>query len=375
MNRSNNTAGVTLVSLVVILLAGGIAWSVHEDATKAYTDSSLPTWEATCQEVREGNYFWKATAGTSRGGAMDRAFVDDVYTTHLAPNPDASELLAAREHLMNAEAEYNVTMLERLGFVDPIVTSTPSALQPTSEFLAQLSLFKEQGLDAVVQPLPPAPVKPDYWAMIGFRWLAAFPHWLVAWGILSGLFYAIYAACAKSFKEVYGGVVHESGEWFARLVMFLEMAPLLIVLGAGELAIKGTKVASRAVGAASKEAVETLGEVRHDLKHPNRKQIRHARRLLKRLERLGASGEAIDQARKVLSGWQEVPQTPAMQQTRTDPRQRRIEEAQDQVARLGAELLCERDPVAALSEGENEAMRTATDSASRPAAAQRTRAT
>lgn len=298
MNR-NLRGIVSTVALATILAIGsGFSLISHQGDHSWWSDIHVPAWQAEVELIEDRNVFWSHADGqlTSRFQEelaqmeADQQFIQDVSALHLDVEVSPEVLAAARGRLWHVgDRLYDVERLHELGLLtDASSRINQSAFHP--QLLETVTVLNTRGLEAAMGKLPTKPAEPIWFMKTLASSLMVWPAWMWTWLILSVVMLRVHSFTRDREDEgtIYHHVMKKSGQPIGRLLLFLQMAPLLVLMGLVDLTSSVVKMANKALAIA---------------RHPNSNEVRRATKALATLKRTGASAEQIQEAQEVLREW------------------------------------------------------------------------
>ncbi len=335
MNRTLRGIISTMALVAFVAMFSGVSQHEYQSAHDQWSNTTVPAWEAESHLVTERNMFWGHADGIQITGhpffEADQQFVQDVNALYLDEDASPEMVVEARGRLWHGGNRlYEPRRLANLGLID---TSGPridqSAFAP--DLLEAITLLQTEGLDAIKSELPIKPAEPRSRLKYLANKLVVWPMWLIAWSFLSLFMLAAHSASRPSYENnrptgsVYYNVMKKPGQPIGRLLLFLQMAPILTLIGLGNLAVTLIFEIQRAVAIA---------------RHPNSKEVRRASKALATLRRTGASADQIAEAEGVLRSWTLYePDQDLRPDTKATRQQRLQQEALTEVQQLRGQLV------------------------------------
>ncbi|NQV89137.1 MAG: hypothetical protein HQ488_02340 [Parcubacteria group bacterium] len=286
----------TLVFACIIGLVTTVSHYEYMEDHRSWSDTTIPAWQDDAQHVQDLNMFWNYAAGIHITGdpffEADQQFVQDVSALHIDTETSPELLAQARGRLWHVgDRLYNTERLVELGLLtDDSSRINQSAFHP--ELLEDIDALHTKGLDAVLSEAPTKPEKPVWYMKTFASNLSVWPVWMPTWLIFSILIMMVYGIVRLdnegSEVSIYHNVMKRSGEPIGRLLLFLQMAPVLVFMGLVDLTINAVKTGNKALAIA---------------RHPNSSEVRLGTKALAALKKAGASEHQIEEAEAVLRSW------------------------------------------------------------------------
>jgi hypothetical protein len=339
MNRNLRGVVSTLVLSAIIGAFSVSTLLVHQRSHDSWSDVSIPEWQADVQLVQDQNTFWSHADGqlvTQLPEELalmhaDQQFIQDVSALHLEVGTAPELLAAARGRLWHVgDRLYDAERLHELG----LLTDVSSRINQSSfhpELIEAVTALNTHGLEAAKAKLPTRPTEPVWSTKTLVSDLMVWPTWIGAWLAFSILMLGAHTLTRNKEDEhgVYHHVMKKSGEPIGRFLLFMQMAPTLLLLGLGELSVTLVKMANMALAIA---------------RHPNSSEVRSATKALADLKKTGASTEQIQEAQEVLRAWTLYdPDQTFMPESNLSRAQRKQRDALAQVDRLRRQLTADKE--------------------------------
>ncbi len=298
MNRNLHGIVSTVALATILAIGSGFSLISHQGHHGWWSDTHVPAWQADVHHIEDRNVFWSHADGqlTSRFQEelaqmeADQQFIQDVSALHLDAETAPELLAAARGRLWHVgDRLYDVERLHELGLLtDASARINQSAFHP--ELLETITVLNTRGLEATKGKLPIKPAEPVWFVKTLASDLMVWPAWMWVWLLLSAVMLRVHSFTRDKEDEgtIYHHVMKKSGQPIGRLLLFLQMAPLLAIMGLVDLTNSAVKKANRAIAIA---------------RHPNSSEVRRATKALATLKKTGASAEQIQEAQEVLREW------------------------------------------------------------------------